>query len=89
MSKNSKIKNKIELKYQERKDPIFKFNLNTFLLEVLLISIGIIFNFIPSLLSTNKSFFKQVFALNTFLGWTFVGWVICLVWSLKIEKSEN
>lgn len=26
--------------------------------------------------------------LNIFLGWTFLGWVICLVWSLSNTKSE-
>lgn len=27
-----------------------------------------------------------VFALNFFLGWTFIGWVISLVWALSDNK---
>jgi hypothetical protein len=26
-----------------------------------------------------------IFALNLFLGWTLIGWVISLVWALKEE----
>ncbi len=25
--------------------------------------------------------------LNLFLGWTFIGWVICLVWALKTPPA--
>jgi hypothetical protein len=28
-----------------------------------------------------------VFALNFFLGWTFIGWVIALVWALSDNKA--
>jgi len=43
------------------------------------------FYFVPSLIAFNKRNFAQVFALNMFLGWTFVGWVVSLVMSLKNE----
>ena len=26
-------------------------------------------------------------ALNTFLGWTMIGWVVALVWALMAEKQ--
>lgn len=26
--------------------------------------------------------------LNIFLGWTFIGWVVCLVWALSNTKTE-
>ena len=39
--------------------------------------------FIPTLVAWNKKNFAQVFALNLFLGWTFLGWVLSLVFSLK------
>jgi len=27
-----------------------------------------------------------IFALNLLLGWTFIGWVIALVWSAMVDK---
>lgn len=56
-----------------------------YIIEVLIISIGIILNFIPPIIASKKSFFNQIFALNLFLGWTGLGWVIGLIWSLKNE----
>jgi hypothetical protein len=39
--------------------------------------------FVPSLIALARgNNFPAVFALNLLLGWTFVGWVIALVWSL-------
>lgn len=29
-----------------------------------------------------------ILVLNLFLGWTFVGWVIALVWSLAIDDKS-
>ncbi|WP_202595362.1 superinfection immunity protein [Halalkalibacter okhensis] len=34
---------------------------------------------------TNK---VAITVLNIFAGWTFIGWVIALVWSLMNEKTE-
>ena len=30
----------------------------------------------------------QIGCLNIFLGWTFLGWVICLIWSMSDVKKE-
>ncbi len=30
-----------------------------------------------------------IFALNFFLGWTLVGWVVALVWATTVEKEER
>jgi hypothetical protein len=39
--------------------------------------------FVPSLIAlARRNNFPAVFALNLLLGWTFVGWVVALVWSL-------
>lgn len=39
--------------------------------------------FVPSLIALARgNNFPAVFALNLLLGWTFVGWVVALVWSL-------
>ena len=42
--------------------------------------------FIPSIVARKKSFFKQVFLTNLFFGWTVIGWIISLIWSVKAEK---
>lgn len=39
--------------------------------------------FLPALIASNKHRNAgAIFALNLLLGWTFVGWVVALVWSL-------
>ena len=41
--------------------------------------------FLPCFISEKKSFNPQIFLLNFFLGWTFIGWVIALIWAVKKE----
>jgi hypothetical protein len=36
----------------------------------------------PSIVGRNKKNSTAIFALNFFLGWTVIGWVFSLVWSL-------
>ncbi len=51
-------------------------------LTVLIVaSIGLYF--VPTYVAKGKPHFTQVFILNLFLGWTFLGWVIALVWAAK------
>jgi hypothetical protein len=44
-----------------------------------------LFYFLPAILAfaRNKRDTTSILLLNLFLGWTFVGWVIALVWALK------
>ena len=44
--------------------------------------------FIPSALGINKRNAGAIFALNLFLGWTFLGWVIALVWAVCKETEK-
>ncbi len=46
---------------------------------------GFLFYFLPAILAfaRNKRDTTSILLLNLFLGWTFVGWVIALVWALK------
>jgi hypothetical protein len=37
--------------------------------------------FIPTIVARGKKNFKAIFVLNLLAGWTFVGWVIALVWA--------
>ena len=54
--------------------------------SLLLFLVLVAIYFLPSLIAYNKSFGGQVFVLNFFLGWTFIGWVIALVWAMKVER---
>jgi hypothetical protein len=44
--------------------------------------IAAFFYFIPSLAGHKKQNAGAIFALNLFLGWTVVGWVVALVWAM-------
>ena len=45
--------------------------------------------FVPAIVGKDKSNAKAIFALNLLLGWTFVGWVIALVWALTKEPAPR
>jgi Superinfection immunity protein len=42
--------------------------------------------FAPTLIALKKRNIRAIFALNLLLGWTLVGWVVALVWSLTREE---
>jgi len=44
--------------------------------------------FIPSFVAYNRNHrqFNAIFILNFLLGWTFIGWVVALIWSVIREK---
>jgi len=55
---------------------------------VLFIGIGFAVYFLPSIVAWNKGDRWSVVAINFFLGWTLIGWVIALAWGLKQDKSQ-
>jgi len=32
---------------------------------------------------------NAILILNLFLGWTFVGWIVCLVWAVKNDLIDK
>ena len=71
---------------------------NTFLMIGILTSFsifGLILYFIPSFVAEDRKHKNRgaIGLLNFFIGWTFIGWVICLVWAssnqepIKVEQS--
>jgi hypothetical protein len=48
---------------------------------------GIAFYFIPTIIAfaRNKTNKVAILALNTLLGWSFIGWVVSLVWALSAD----
>lgn len=58
-------------------------------MEIILIILMLGVYFLPSLLGYSKGNFVAIFALNLLLGWTLIGWVIALVWSLAEDKPNT
>ncbi|WP_227257075.1 superinfection immunity protein [Shewanella baltica] len=50
--------------------------------------VPILFYFCPMYVAyfNKQPNFYSIFALNLFLGWTLVGWVVALVWALKSQE---
>ena len=47
-----------------------------------------LFYFLPVAIAfyRKRAYTGAIFALNLFLGWSLIGWVIALVWALKDEQ---
>lgn len=47
---------------------------------------GLALYFLPTIiaLARRRHNTLAIFLLNFFLGWTFVGWVVALVWAVKV-----
>jgi hypothetical protein len=57
---------------------------------VIIVIIGIVVYFIPSMVAWNKKHSAGIIMLNLFLGWTFLGWLASLIWACSDpEKPEN
>lgn len=50
-------------------------------MEIILVLAFIFLYFLPSLLGASKRNSGAIFMLNLFLGWTFIGWVVAIVWA--------
>jgi T4 superinfection immunity protein len=49
---------------------------------------GFVMYFIPAIiaLARNKRDAVSILVLNFFLGWTAIGWVVALVWAVKMDS---
>jgi ABC-type sugar transport system permease subunit len=58
------------------------------LLFAVLITLLSLFYFLPFAIALNRRRANTgaIFALNLFLGWSLIGWVVALVWALKEEN---
>ena len=43
--------------------------------------------FLPTLVGAKKRNAAAIFVLNLLLGWTFIGWVVAMVWALTYEPE--
>jgi hypothetical protein len=44
--------------------------------------------FLPSIIAYNHRNGTSIFLVNLFLGWTFIGWVVAIVWAFTDDKKE-
>lgn len=53
--------------------------------------VGIPLYFLPSVIAGVRGHknFTALFALNLFLGWLLIGWVVSLVWSLLADQERE
>jgi hypothetical protein len=53
------------------------------------LTVVLILYFIPSIVAASRQHPNRVpvFVLNIFLGWTLVGWVVALCWSLTAQTK--
>lgn len=56
--------------------------------ELLLAFILSALYFLPFLVGYNKKNAVSIFLLNFFLGWTFIGWVVALIWATSKDKED-
>jgi Superinfection immunity protein len=49
---------------------------------------GFVLYFLPAIIAAvrSKRDTLAIFLLNLFLGWTFVGWIVALVWAVKADR---
>lgn len=45
--------------------------------------------FLPAFLARKRSDFTAIFVLNLLAGWTFIGWIIALVWALSSGQQRQ
>jgi hypothetical protein len=59
--------------------------------EILLILPSFVVYFVPTIVAITKHDRNVIgiVLLNIFGGWTFVGWIIALVWSIIDQKQAN
>jgi|SRR5215472_9021553 len=44
--------------------------------------------FLPAFLARNKPNFTSILILNILGGWTFIGWIIALVWAISSDSQR-
>ena len=53
--------------------------------------LGLFIYFIPTFIANKKQHIQKtsILLLNIFLGWTFIGWVVALIWATLKDKNFN
>ena len=62
-----------------------------FAMICLIIILGIVFYFLPSILAGARKHKNTllIFILNLLFGWTAIGWLVCLIWAFVDTNGET
>jgi hypothetical protein len=60
---------------------------NNLIWPLIVVSLGLLY-FLPTIVGRNKRNANAIMMLNIFLGWTFIGWVIALVWAMTVDQEN-
>ena len=55
----------------------------------ILLLVSLFLYFLPAYLARNRSNFTAILVLNILAGWTFIGWIIALIWALSSEPQRQ
>jgi len=55
------------------------------------LALSVLLYFLPTIVArgNHKLDTGAIFVLNLLTGWTFVGWVVALVWACKHDRASN
>lgn len=55
------------------------------------IIIGLLVYFLPAIIAAikKKRNLAAIIILNILTGWTFIGWIIALIWSITSDNNQN
>ncbi len=58
---------------------------------ILILIVSVLFYILPALIAAGRHHHNWVaiLVLNILLGWTLLGWIIALVWSVTAVKKSN
>jgi hypothetical protein len=59
------------------------------MMTIIVILIAAFLYFLPTIIAWNKKHVDGVIAINLFLGWTLVGWVVALAWACTNETANT
>jgi hypothetical protein len=56
---------------------------------ICLLLLGLFLYFLPSYVGRKKRNATAIFALNFLAGWTFIGWVVAMVWACMVDSEKH
>ena len=57
--------------------------------QFIVLVLSVLLYFLPSIVGRQKRNANAILAFNLFLGWTVIGWIAALVWSLMTEPASH
>jgi hypothetical protein len=56
---------------------------------VAFVGVGIVIYFLPAIVAAKFRNAGAIFVLNLLLGWTLIGWIVALVWAVKVRGDAK